>query len=121
MATGAAVVTTTGAAVVAGGEETTTGDGDDVDEASTTIEVVEVEIDGRGILFCKLAMPAAGAVVEAGTAVGTWVAAPGVSVTVMVTTVTSISVTRTRLSKMGLATAPRAKAALIHKEFFILV
>ena len=95
---------------------------DEVDEGTTTVVSVEVEVHaGRGYSLFTLAAPAAGTVVAATEVVdaGTEVAAPGVSVTVMVTTVTATSVTKTRLLR-GLAAAPKTHKALTNKEPFIL-
>lgn len=111
-----------GATVVVG-SGTTMGDVDEVDEGTTMVVSVDVDVnDGRGYWFFKLAASAMGAagaateVVDTGTEVG---AVPGVSVTVTVTTVTSTSVTKTRLLS-GLAAAPKTHKAPTNNEPFIL-
>ena len=118
---GAAVVVGSGATVVAGSGAMVV-DVDEVDEGTTMVVSVSVEVyGGRGYSLFRLAAPATGTVVAATEVVdaGTEVAAPGVSVTVMVTTVTSTSVTKTRLLR-GLAAAPKTHKALTNNEPFIL-
>jgi hypothetical protein len=108
-------------AAVGVGSGATVVDVDEVDEGTTTVVSVEVHT-GLGYSLFKLAAPATGAVVATTEVVdaGIEVAAPGVSVTVMVTTVTWISVTKTRLLR-GLAAAPKTHKALTSNEPFILL
>ena len=127
-AAAAATTVVVGAAVVAGsGATVVVGSGtrvEEVDEGTTMVVSVSVEVDcGRGNSLFTFAAPATGAVVaatEVVVAAGTEVAAPGVSVMVTVTTVTSTSVTKTRLFS-GLAAAPKTHKAPTNNEPFMLI